>query len=326
MLIAKMNILFTVVLLISTNIKFAQEFVLTMTLKFDLHIPVTLAQNQTINVLKKACAQHPLSTNQIKSAVNKGALWLTTGKRTTRLRKIKKALKQGDTLHFYYDEKVLNQVPAPAILIADNQGYSIWFKPYGMLSQGSKWSDHCTIARFAETNLYPQRPAFVVHRLDRAASGLIIIAHSKKIAQKFSYIFEHHQLEKQYQIIVQGLMSEEFDNEHGNVVDTPVDNKHALSTFYPIEHNEQAKLSLINVQIKTGRKHQIRKHAASIGFPVVGDRLHGDVSQLWSDDVNLQLCAVSLSFNCPITDSRQHFSLPASLRPNLTKLIAEKNA
>ncbi len=52
--------------------------------------------------------------------------------------------------------------------------------PYGMLSQGSKWSDHCTIARFAQQHLTPERPVFIVHRLDRAATGLILIAHSKK--------------------------------------------------------------------------------------------------------------------------------------------------
>ena len=100
--------------------------------------------------------------------------------------------------------------PVPqALLIEDLIDYSVWYKPYGMLSQGSKWSDHCTIARFAQKNLSNERPAFIVHRLDRAATGLILIAHSKKAAKALSSLFENrtiesNSLEKFYQIIVHG--------------------------------------------------------------------------------------------------------------------------
>ena len=64
--------------------------------------------------------------------------------------------------------------------------------------------DHCTIYRWAEQQLKPERPAFIVHRLDRAASGLIILAHSKKMAQTFSQLFKNHDIQKQYRATVEG--------------------------------------------------------------------------------------------------------------------------
>jgi len=285
--------------------------------KFELHLDITQTDITVIDSLKNQCQ---LSTNQIKQAVTKGALWLSRGKYTKRLRRVKKTLKLHDSLHFYYDEKVLNQVPMPAHLIADLNDYSIWYKPYGMLSQGSKWSDHCTIARWAETQLQPQRSAFIVHRLDRAASGLIIIAHSKKSAQAFSKIFEQHQIEKTYHIIVHGDHS---SHQQPEKITQDIDDKSACSYFKLIEYNQECNLSLIEVKIETGRKHQIRKHAASINMPVVGDRLHGKADEQYLDTLNLQLCAVKLEFSSPISDEKQSFELTSELKPNLAQIIEQ---
>ena len=91
--------------------------------------------------------QCTLSNAQLKQAIQQGALWLTRGKSTQRLRRVKKPLKTADTLHFYYDEQVLSQQPNEALLIEDCTDYSVWYKPYGMLSQGSKWSDHPSLVQ-----------------------------------------------------------------------------------------------------------------------------------------------------------------------------------
>ncbi|MDO6445845.1 RNA pseudouridine synthase [Colwellia sp. 1_MG-2023] len=290
-------------------------------IRFERHINVTADNLNILELLAQSCCEFSLSNAKLKDAINKGALWLSRGKYTQRIRKVKKSLQQHDVIHFYYDEKVLSQQPPQAQLIADLQQYSVWYKPYGLLSQGSKWSDHCTIARWAETQLLPQRPAFIVHRLDRAASGLIIIAHSKKMAQAFSQIFENHQLAKIYQIIVHGVFPDNLDKQTGLVVTTNIDDKRAKSTFFPQEVDQQAQLSLVKVNIETGRKHQIRKHAASINLPVVGDRLHGDQTKKIPETVNLQLCAVELQFTCPVSQTEKHFELPSQLTLSLTNLV-----
>jgi len=283
--------------------------------------------------------EYALSKSVLKQAISKGALWLSRGKHTQRLRRIKKPLQQGDELHFYYNEKVLANTVPSAILISDEGDYSVWYKPFGMLSQGSKYSDHCTISRFVQQYFTPERPAFIVHRLDKAATGLILIAHSKKAARCLSAMFENRSLadknaesslEKHYQIIVHG---DHRQNHQPQIINTEVDGKTARSTFTCLDYDENKDQSLIAVKIDSGRKHQIRLHAVSIGFPVVGDRLHGIADNNETQD--LQLCAVSLSFICPFSTShaytettpsnisnkekviKKHFELVEPLRPKL---------
>ena len=283
--------------------------------KFELHIDITTENSSVITELNQQCA---LSNAQLKQAIQQGALWLTRGKSTQRLRRIKKPLQTTDTLHFYYDEQVLSQQPNEALLIKDCSDYSVWYKPYGMLSQGSKWSDHCTIARWAQTHLTPERSAFIVHRLDRAATGLILIAHSKKAARALSAMFEKHDLEKIYHIIIHGdhRLRPQPDSLTSNV-----DGKSASSHFTHIDYDEKNNTSLVQVKIDTGRKHQIRIHASSIDMPVVGDRLHGKLGSI-NDEISddLQLCAVSLRFICPLTEAQRVFKLPEHLMPSLNAL------
>ena len=291
--------------------------------KFEWHIKASEQQSATAVTLLEnyAIAQGiTLSKATLKQAISKGALWLTPAKnkkQTQRLRRIKKQLLPGDELHFYYNSEVLGTPVPQAQLIADLVDYSVWYKPYGMLSQGSKWSDHCTIARFAQQNLPNERPAFIVHRLDRAATGLILVAHSKKAARALSNMFEHHQLEKYYHIIVHG---DHRARPQPEVIDSDIDGKSARSTFTCLAYDSVTMRSLIKVKIDSGRKHQIRIHAASIGLPVVGDRLHGIADE--NEPCNLQLCAVSLRFDCPLSllkDERLErlFELPETLKPQL---------
>ena len=286
---------------------------MTLPDKFELHLTVEQENQTAVELITSGCK---LSNQQIKQAIHKGALWLTKGKSTQRLRRIKKPLVKGAGLHFYYDPTVLSQTVENAVLIEDCQQYSIWYKPYGMLSQGSKWSDHCTIARFVEQYFNNERPAFIVHRLDRAASGLIIIAHGKKIAKTFSQIFEQRLLDKHYQIICHGKL----DTNNAHVVTEPIDDKSAKSTFSLADYAAEQDISLIDVKIDSGRKHQIRKHAALINLPVVGDRLHGDKTKSYDDSLNLQLCAVKLSFQCPINNQAKLIYLDKTLCPQLDKV------
>ncbi|MGB1197671.1 MAG: RluA family pseudouridine synthase [Thalassotalea sp.] len=281
--------------------------------KFEKHIEITAPQASVIQAIEAECA---LSHQQIKNAINKGALWLTRGKGTQRLRRVKKPLTNGDTLHFYYNEAVLSQTPLQAELIKDCHDYSVWYKPYGMLSQGSKWSDHCTIARWAEIHLLPQRPAFIVHRLDRAATGLIVIAHSKSAVKALTKLFETRSLKKTYQIIGLG----ELEPSQTTTITEPVDGKPATSHFKSLAYDKKKDLSLIEVHIESGRKHQIRKHSAFINHPVFGDRLYNTKQNNDEFSDNLQLCAAKLSFQCPITNTLSNFETPAHLLPSIKKL------
>jgi len=243
-----------------------------------------------------------MSKQKLKAAMSKGAVWLESSTGIHRLRRGKKILKKDDAIHLYYDETVQQTVPAAATLIADEKDYSIWNKPYGMYSQGTKWGDHCTIHRWAEEHLKPQRPAFLVHRLDRAANGLIILAHTKKMATAFSDLFKNRRIVKRYKAIVEGIP--EFALPY--VIDSDIENKPALSKILSLEVDKKNNnRTVVTIEIETGRKHQIRKHLAGLGYPVIGDRLYG----LTQSDENLQLQSNYLKFNCPITDREREYYL-----------------
>lgn len=269
--------------------------------RLEIHHRVGTADELPVDVLAEASG---LSRQAIKRAMQKGAVWLTRSRNTQRLRRVKRALRVGDELHLYYDPKVLDEIAAAPELIADVGGYSVWNKPFGLRSQGSKWGDHCTITRWAERHLSPERPAFTVHRLDRAAKGLILVAHSKAMASSLSQLFSERQIEKRYRARVHGDFS---------VLAAPtrvqhdIDGKPATSEFSFREFDVENSQSLVDVSIETGRKHQVRRHFAHLGFPIVGDRLYGRATV---GDMNLQLTACRLAFVCPVNERRVCYALP----------------
>jgi tRNA pseudouridine32 synthase/23S rRNA pseudouridine746 synthase len=270
--------------------------------RFEKHIEITRPNTIAVDLL---ATETGLSKQQIKQVMQKGAVWVSKGKKTQRLRRAKKAVFIGETLHFYYDKVVLDRLPPEPVLVADEGHYSVWNKPYGMLSQGSKWGDHCTITRWAEQHLTPQRVSFVVHRLDRAANGLIVIAHEKNAAAALSKLFQDRQIDKRYQIWVHGQFKEQATRINPVKVNSDIDGRSAISYFILLKYEAEQDRSLLEVSIDTGRKHQIRRHAALLGFPVVGDRLHG----IEGDKENLQLSAYYLAFRCPYTHSQKKFDL-----------------
>lgn len=266
----------------------------------ELHVRIESADENALDLLQRASA---LSKQRIKLAMTQGAVWFTRGRHTQRLRRAKRVLRAGDEVHLYYDANVLAEVPPEPTLIADVGKYSVWNKPYGLRSQGSKWGDHCTVVRWAERHLHPERPGFTVHRLDRAANGLIIVAHTKKMAAALSELFRKREVEKSYRALVAGDFSQ-----HANPlrVTQPIDGKEAISEFSMLELCKHGEQSLLDVRIETGRKHQIRRHLAELGHAVVGDRLYGTGEE---DSVDLQLTAYRLAFDCPVSNERVEYWL-----------------
>ena len=275
--------------------------------QFERHIAIDDGEGSATERLAAATG---LSKQRIKQAMQKGAVWISRGGTTRRLRRASRPLRAGDTLHLYYNAQVLATVPTPPLLIADEGAYSVWYKPYGMRSQGSRWGDHCTVSRWVEKNLRPQRPAFPVHRLDRAATGLILVAHQKRTAAALAGLFRDRAIEKRYRVIVHGRFPA---TPQPLTVDAEIDGRHARSHVTCLEHNAGGDRSLLEVVIETGRKHQIRLHLAGIGFPVAGDRLYGRGGE--SED--LQLTACFLALRCPVSDLEKQFQLPEALMPVL---------
>jgi tRNA pseudouridine32 synthase/23S rRNA pseudouridine746 synthase len=275
-----------------------------MACDIELHLPVSSDGLLPVDLIAENCE---LSKGRIKQVMQCGAVWLTRQQNTRRLRRAKAALKAGDEIHMYYDANTIDSVPPAPTLIADEGDYSVWYKSCGMYTQGTKWGDHHTVGRYAEQNLKPERSAKIVHRLDRHTSGLILLAHSKQAASLLSELFRERQVEKHYWAVVLGKFGEL--NSRITITD-PVDDKHATSHVTVVERSDSH--SLVDVEIETGRKHQVRLHLSKNGFPIVGDRMFGG-----EEGPDLQLCSVSLKFRCPVTGEPRKYETPMDMRPSL---------
>jgi len=120
------------------------------------------------------------------------------------------------------------------------------------------------------------------------------------MAAAFSSLFVKREIRKQYEALVAANLSElELPHE----ISKPVEGKPALSRIIRVE--PEGGNSRLRLEIETGRKHQIRRHMAESGWPIVGDRLYGSDNT----DSDLQLKSVYLKFACPVTGLEKEFKL-----------------
>jgi len=271
--------------------------------KFSLKKAVSIDDPKTAcNFLVKHTG---LSKSRIKDAMHKGAVWNRKEKgKQYRIRRATATLKTGDYLSIYYDDKLLALSPLRPECIGDQRRYSVWFKPAGLMSQGTKYGDHCSLLRQAELFFKSRRKVFLVHRLDREATGIVLIAHDKTAAGKLSHLFRSQKIIKRYRALVLGNLAAPRPQDK---IDLPLDDKPAVTEFAVRDYDPASNLSLVEIIIHTGRKHQIRRHFEAIGFPVMGDPRYGRGNK---NSSGLKLMASALEFHCPFSDKDLVFDSP----------------
>lgn len=244
-----------------------------------------------------------LSKSRVKDAMIKGAAWITKkGAKRRRLRRAAAVLGPGDVLEFYYDDSLLEIKPPAARCLDDQQRYSVWFKPAGVMAQGTDYGDHCSLLRLAEIHFRPQRPVFLVHRLDREVAGLMLIAHDRRAAAQLSALFRDNGIMKQYQVRVRGKIEEQ----RGEIT-LPLDGKRALTRYTVTDYDAASDVAALDVTIETGRLHQIRRHFAMIHHPVMGDPKYGIGNK--NKKEGMQLAAVGLCFRSPFSGREVNYSI-----------------
>jgi RluA family pseudouridine synthase len=112
------------------------------------------------------------------------------------------------------------------------------------------------------------RKILAIHRLDRETSGVLLFAKNKNVFEKFKKLWQKKDVKKLYLAI-----SHNEATFKKKVINEPVDKKYAKSFVYT--KNTKNGFSLFEIEIITGRKHQIRIHLAKIRYPIVGDKVYG---------------------------------------------------
>jgi 23S rRNA pseudouridine955/2504/2580 synthase len=144
-------------------------------------------------------------------------------------------------------------------------------KPAGLAVQGGKGIGVSLDSILAQN--WPQRP-LLVHRLDRDTSGLILVAKNKTAAAAYSRLLVHRAVVKRYLAICKGRPTRAE-----GVISLDLDirgMKKKSETRYRLLENFKDDFSLLELELGTGRMHQIRRHLALTGNPVLGDDKHGD--------------------------------------------------
>jgi len=179
----------------------------------------------------------------------------------------------------------------------------------------------------------------IVHRLDKDTSGLIVVAKDDRTAEELSRQFRDREVEKSYIALVHGYVEDD-----SGTIDRPIArHKHNRTTMTIAAHGRNAltlwrvkdrseKFTLLDVEIKTGRTHQIRVHLASINHPVVGDETYNSGRDKTVADLEIRkaiahlnrffLHAEKLAFTHPQTGERMKFrqELPPELEEFLRLL------
>lgn len=265
----------------------------------------TIGNGATGKLSDYLASETGLSRVRIKDAMSKGAIWV--GKERGGMKRIRKAtaaLRGGMKIEFHYDEKLLALTPPQARCISDRKEYSVWYKPAGLMAQGTMYGDHCSLMRQAELFFESKREIFPVHRLDREASGLMLVAHTKKAASLLSGLFRNNLVIKKYSVEALGDFAESGPK---GIIDLPLDGKISVTEYKVLSYDKATDISSVDVAIRTGRLHQIRRHFDMIGHPVLGDPKYGKGNK---NKEGMKLTAYSLKFKCPVLKKEIEYDSP----------------
>ena len=185
-------------------------------------------------------------------------------------------------------------------ILENNPNFIVINKPAGIAVQSGTKSFRNIIDVLKDTKYFEDTKPFIVHRLDKETSGVLIVAKNREYAQLFTSLFRIRKVHKTYIAITYGKVSETIKSMEENL--TTYDNKKkivqkAISHIRVIKSSSN--YSYVELNPITGRKHQLRKQLYNIGNPIIGDDkyfLNRRADKIKIKSKNLMLHAYKIKF------------------------------
>lgn len=205
-------------------------------------------------------------------------------------------------LHILYEDK--------DVIVVD--------KPAGLLTMATEREKRRTLYALLYEHVKSRRPPgrlFIVHRLDREASGLLVFAKSEEAKHHLQGQFKEHHAGRIYLAVTENRMAQDHMTLQSYLAEsavyrcysTPDPKKGKWAITHVKVLRRSSRRTLVEVELETGRKHQIRVHLADQGHPVVGDPVYGSKT---NPIRRLALHGAKLAFEHPTTGKRMEFESP----------------
>ena len=283
----------------------------------------------TTNLLELLVDNYPnTSKNKIRKMLTEGRVTLNGEVE----HKAKKSIQKSDIITILDKSVSKENTPAPIKkqtnlkIIFEDDSILVVDKPAGLLSVATNRLEADTLhSRCVDyvKSTDDKNWCYIVHRLDRETSGVMVLAHDKNSKEYLQNQFAQREVYRTYHALVEGRLSKKNGTENQWLVEDKnlhvkkvkpsfKGSKEAITHWEVIGDNEDN--SLIRIQIETGRRHQIRMAMKSLGAPVVGDALHNAETDIYG---RICLHASSLEFLHPSSDEPVRFESKIPFKTSL---------
>ncbi len=249
------------------------------------------------------------SRNNIKSMLARNDVSVNDRKQ----KKFDHPLKSGDTVKIEENKPDKFTPVCPFDIIYEDEDLIVIIKPEGLLTVATDTEKFNTAYRHLSDyvkEVNKNNKIFIVHRLDRETSGLLVFAKSQRMKEALQENWSDLVTQRGYVAVVEGHVSKKSDTIKSHLKETKTGFMYSASsgqlaiTNYSVKA-QNSSYSLLDIELETGRKNQIRVHLSELGHPIAGDKKYKSETNPIG---RLCLHAKTLKFKNPLTDEEFSFT------------------